>query len=85
MQNKVIRVNKKELKDKIDDLKIEGYKLKTQNNKITKMEQIEIGSPLIHMILILLFGFQSFCLLNIVYAIYSYLWETKIITIKIKK
>ena len=64
--------NRKEMEKVVDDYITTGYKITNQGERTTKMKKTEYGGIIAHIFIFLVFGWWTFFVANILYAIYKY-------------
>ncbi len=84
MVNRILRVDKKEFEDKIDDLKVEGFKVHGQTDNTSILKKHDVGSIGMHLIIFLFTALWTYGIINIIYGAYRYFFRSDEVQIKIK-
>lgn len=61
-----------EMERVVDDLITQDYKVKSRGERSVRMKHEEYGSLMAHIIILILFGWWTFLIANVLYAAYKY-------------
>ncbi len=81
----VKRVSKKNFETEVEDKVTEGYKVSSKTDRQAVLVKKHLGKPMIHIILFILTVWFTLGLVNVAYALYSYLVGVDEIQIKVSK
>lgn len=70
---------KKEMEYQIDEYITQGYRIVTQGETTTKMKKTEYGGLVAHILIFLIFGWWTFFIANVVYAVVKYLMGEEVL------
>lgn len=63
--------NKKQMENLVDEYVTMGYKIKSMGENTTKVEKVNNGSAIGHIVIFLLFGWWTLLLANLLYLIFA--------------